>query len=156
MIYSIDYSSGYSEGDNASSPVVDFDLTLIHNKLDILYNAVNALFLKIDNLLSGVVNCDLTGINDKYDFLLSKIDNLVTQNYIDSKIPFVDDMSLKAFKVGQIVTVLGLKNIDCTVISSHMLPIDENNYVVVYTVRYIDGLNVYTSDFPASHCTLKV
>lgn len=126
MIYSIDYSSGYSEGDNPSSSS------------------------------STVTSEEIQLLNNKLDLLLLGFENLATKSYIDSKIPFVDDMSLKAFKSGQKVTVFGFGDVECTVMSSQLLPIDVDNYIVTYTVRYIDGDNVYTSIFPASHCTLKV
>lgn len=125
MIYSENYSSGYSDGDNSSSApstVTSEEFQLLENKLDLL---------------------------------LQRFDSLATKDYIDSKIPFVDDMSLKAFKAGQKVTVFGFEDVECTVMSSQLLPTDLDNYIVIYTVRYTDGDNVYTSNFPASHCLLK-
>lgn len=159
MIYSIDYSSGYSEGDNNPSSVVNCDLTDINNKLFNLTIIVSEILsslrhnhdsylLKFDNLFSVL------------DRIENKISSLPTADgikvYFDNNIPFVDDMSLKAFKVGQQVTVFGFEDFECTVVSSQFLPIDVDNYIVTYTVRYTDGDNVYTSNFPSSHCKLKI
>ena len=125
MFYSENYSSGYSEGDNSFSAP------------------------------STVTSEEFQLLENKLDLLLQRFDSLATKNYIDSKIPFVDDMSLKVFRAGQKITVSGFGDVECTVMSSQLLPIDVDNYIVTYTVRYTDGENVYTSNFPASHCLLK-
>lgn len=124
MIYSIDYSSGYSEGDNPSS------------------------------VPSTVTSLEMQILNDKLDLLLQNCENLATKSYIDSKIPFVDDMSLKAFKAGDIVDVVGLDDIPCIVESSSMLPIDLTNFIIVYTVSYVKDNIKYVSNFPSGHVSL--
>ncbi|MDD5156870.1 hypothetical protein [Sulfurimonas sp.] len=129
MIYSIDYSSGYSEGDNNPSSVVNCDLTDINNKLVELISVLD----RIENKISSLPTAD--GI----------------KVYFDNNIPFVDDMSLKAFKAGDLVDVVGLDNIPCIVESSHMLPVDLTNFIIVYTVSYIVDSVKYTSNFPSGH-----
>ncbi|MFT7004256.1 MAG: hypothetical protein ACJAWW_001613 [Sulfurimonas sp.] len=153
------YSDDYVEGDTPSE-VATCDLTAIMNELTTVKAQNVALNTKLDTLLSAI-NSNKTlsfAINDKLVSLDAEISNitqldisnLVTQEYIDSKVPFVDDKSLAIYPKDTKVTVAiaeGIFNVE----SSKFLPNGDYNYTVVYTLsKEINGVKKY-SDFASSY-----
>jgi len=126
-----DYSSDYVEGDTpASEPIVtNTDIQFLKDEIATL----KTMLLNITSIVS----------------------NLPTKDYIDTQIPFVDDMSVKVFPVGTQVKVAGFSGV-CEVISSQYIPDSEHTYVVIYTVSYVENGITKISSFPSTHVVLYV
>jgi len=131
------YSENYTEGDVAVAPpvgTVPCDLTAVMELLNALV-AKNAVLEAKLNDIKSIVN------SNNY-----KLESLPTMEYINTQIPFVDDMGIKVFTAGTQVNVMGFDGV-CTVISSRYLPYEAYTYVIIYTVSYlVDGVT-RISDF---------
>jgi hypothetical protein len=159
---------GYAEGDTLSPSAqnVDCDLSAIMEKMQLLESqnqeikAQNtALNEKLELLFSTIKSNNTLNLNitDKLSTLYTKIpDNLhqiVTTDYIDTKVPFVDDMCLDVYPKGAVV-VTSIANGFFTVESSKFLPDGQGGYSVVYTLsKEIDGEKRH-SEFHASYVRL--
>ncbi len=138
------YSENYTEGDTVVAPpvvpvegTVPCDLTAVMELLNALV-AKNAVLEQKLNDIKSIVNSN--------NF---KLESLPTMEYINTQIPFVDDMGIKAFPVGTKVNVQGFKGV-CEVLSSKYLPYEAYTYIIVYTVSYtVDGVT-RISDFSDS------
>ena len=146
--------------------------TALNDRLDLILDSVranNTLNLSINEKLvilsSSVSNDSLKNdINDlaytlglvsnrQSEFLSNTVSELVSKEYIDTKIPFVDDKSLVIYPNGSVVitTIAGGAFI---VESSKFLPISEHDFTVVYTLsKEIDGVKKF-SDFNAKYVLL--
>lgn len=170
-----DYSKDYVEGDTpTSSTPTNFDLTAVLNELSLI-KAQNidlkiqteaiitdnvALSTKLDILLTSI-NANKTislAINEKVVTIDENIANipqldiseLVTKDYIASKVPFVDDKSIAIYPNGTKV-ICEITNGIFEVVSSKFLPNGDWNYTVVYTLKKeIDGVITH-SDFASSY-----
>ena len=92
-------------------------------------------------------------IHSKLIKMKGRIDNLATTDYIDNKVPFVDDINLEVFKKGTIV-VTSISGGFHTVESSSFLPDGQGGYSVVYTLsKEIDGVKRF-SQFHSSYVSL--
>ncbi len=166
-IYNDDgYSDGYSEGDNRSSEVTNCDLGQVNAELALIKQQNIDLNTKLDTLLSAINSNKILSlaITDKVNIIKSNIadipeidiSNLVTTDYIDSKVPFVDDKSITLYPKGSLVicTIAGGSFI---VESSRFLPINEHDYTVVYTLSKNvkdDTLPKVYSDFNSKYVLL--
>lgn len=147
------YSENYVEGD-VSAPSSSCDLTPLLSEISSLKTEISSLKSMLGALILNSQNFatknDLDSLRVDFDF-----GTLATKDYIDSNVPFVDDMSVKIFKRGDKVHVAGMKDI-CTVLSSHYLPDGDYQYIVVYTVGYEKEGVSYVSNFPSPHVALFV
>jgi len=149
------YCNDYVEGDLDSLSIVldeldDLEqnaqsvslfLVDLSSRLESLENAVNTMN---NNLIGGSF---VTSVNDSLQSLLT---NFMTKQDLLDKIPMVDDKSLMIYQNGTIV-LNSLIDGFFTVESSRFLPVDNNQYTVVYTVsKEIDGVKHY-SDFAADY-----
>ena len=137
-----DYSNGYVEGDNTSSTKsVNCDLTVLLEKMQEIVS--QNIELKKEILF----------LKDEVAKMKGQIDNLATTDYIDNKVPFVDDINLEVFKKGTIV-VTSISGGFHTVESSSFLPDGQGGYSVVYTLsKEIDGVKRF-SQFHSSYVKL--
>jgi len=108
------------------------------------------------NNVQAVTNEDIQFLKDEIATLktmllnvTSTLANLPTQDFINNKIPFVDNMSLKIFPNGTNVVVAGFDGI-CEVISSSYLPFEDYTYIVVYTVSAVENGITKISNFSAN------
>ena len=177
------YSIGYVEGDSLPSALPSVDLTSVLAELSLIKQQNIDLNTKLDTVLDVIstnktvmlinssklvtLSEDIANINT---VLLSNnlsvvdaissipfpdLSSLVTKDYIDSSVPFVDDMNVKVFRAGTQVTVTDYSGFG-TVVSSHLLPIDQFDYTVVYSVEFIvDGI-ANVSNFLAQQVVLYV
>lgn len=160
------YSDNYVEGDTALPDFVptECDLSAVMNELSTVKAQNVALNTKLDTLLTAI-NSNKTlslAINDKLISLDTDIANipqtdissLVTKDYIDNKVPFVDDKSLIIYPNGsEVLTSIsgGLFIVE----SSKFLPLSEYDFTVVYTLsKEIDGVKKY-SDFNSKYVILN-
>jgi hypothetical protein len=139
--------SDYVDENYVDSNYVESDSTI---SIEELFNIISSLSLKIDSIDSRVNSCNTLSLT-----VLNSISNFATKDYIDSKIPTVDDISLKVIPVGSRVSVLGVTGF-CTVLASRFVPHEEFTYFIVYTVSQpYNGIN-RVSDFANSQVVLYV
>ena len=92
-------------------------------------------------------------LKDEISVIKKQNETLVTTKYIDSKVPFVDDINIEVFKKGTIV-VTSISGGFHTVESSSFLPDGQGGYSVVYTLaKEIDGVMQH-SQFHSSYVKL--
>jgi len=149
------------EQNNSLSSKLDNLLSVLdsqNSEIQLLKDKNSEILTKVvsNNTLNLSLNDKVVSLDSKIDMIpTSEIDisNLVTTDYIDNKVPFVDDKSLRIFSQGTEVIVGGLDG-TYFVESSRFLPNGDWDYTVVYTVsREIDGKK-YFSDFAASYLRL--
>lgn len=157
------YSENYVEGDIPSSTITNCDLTAVNAELALIKQQNIDLNAKLDMILAKVnLNNTLslsiadasTRIESRVDLIPTDeldISNLVTQDFIINKIPFVDDKGIKVFPNGTKVNVIGVEDF-CTVVSSHFLPTELHQYTVVYSVEQIINDVPVVSNMLSSTC----
>ncbi|MFA6195650.1 MAG: hypothetical protein WC656_03285 [Sulfurimonas sp.] len=124
------YSENYTEGDVAVVPPVVGTVDLA--PLIALMNSQTALMTQQAN--------DINTLKQTVNSLFSLVGNLPTMDYINTQIPFVDDMSLNVFPNGTVVSVAGFSE-PCMVVSSSLVPHEAYTYYVVYVVSHTkDGV----------------
>ncbi|MDO8454084.1 MAG: hypothetical protein Q7S59_05890 [Sulfurimonas sp.] len=137
------YSENYTEGDVAVVPPV-VPVGTVPCDLTAVMELLNALVAK--NAVLEVKLNDIKSIVNSNNF---KLESLPTMEYINTQIPFVDDMGIKVLPAGTQVNVQGFGGV-CTVLSSRYLPYEAYTYIIIYTVSYtVDGIT-RISDFSDS------
>lgn len=167
------YSDGYTEGDSFPSSVpTNCDLTAVINELALIKAQNVELNNKLDTVLNSISNNNTlnlsivdkaSDIQSKINVLDTKVNNIptvqvtdlvdfsefATKEFILSKVPFVDDKSIKVYPEGKKVSVVGVDGY-CTVMSSQFLPYEAFTYFIIYTVsQIVDGV-AKISTFPAN------
>lgn len=145
--------SDYVEGSVDESSSFSCDLSSVLNEVNLLKIELSSLKSMLGNLILNSQNFatkdDLDSVGVNFDF-----STLATKDYIDFSMPFVDDMTLKAYKKGDVLSIAGTSE-PCIVMSSKFLPHDEYTFIIVYTVGYEKNGVSYVSDFPAHHVLSK-
>jgi len=128
--------SQYTANTNSKLSAVDTSLNIVKNTLvsnNLISVGIKSDIQEVISLCNSPVNIDTS--------------TLVTKEYLDSKIPFVDSTNIKAFPAGTKVKVTGYDSV-CEVVGSFYLPYEDFTYLVVYTVSHVvDGV-VKISNFP--------
>ena len=161
------YSNGYVEGDTPSSSPTNCDLSQVISMIESQNTQIEAIKTSIAELATAVsdtydkansnnqlsLSINNNVVNNKNKLLeiqnaIPDISNLPTMDYINTKIPFVDDMSVKVFPNGTTVEVGGFDGL-CEIVSSSLLPHEEFTYFVIYVVAYDFNGITKLSNFPA-------
>ena len=139
------YSENYVEGDKASSTESENNNSSVNCDLTVLLEKIQEIASQNIELKKEIVS-----LKDEVAIIKKQNETLVTTEYIDNKVPFVDDINIEVFKKGTIV-VTSISGGFHTVESSCFLPDGNGGYSVVYTLaKEIDGVMQH-SQFHSSY-----